>query len=275
MYHWSTVFAANNFHTFPPYPVYPLVPLLLMADDNDHRMSPAEARNHQSVANRLTSILAELRRESSVPPSNDSGSRDLQTLLPSIANNGATTSHTERYTQQSRESRFDRTQQYAPRPQRKNLSRNGQKPYDPCADRSNSGKLVCKDVFLLPHPRTNTVTRYKIREELYARELVASAIEVPSDATEADIGQTFSDLFIKKLGPISGVNFAFVRTIGNKIDTPKVNCSWDGKMLKHIAGQGPIYIRSLVPIETGFGWVKEDDADFVDEIDDENSHDLY
>ena len=46
-------------------------------------------------------------------------------------------------------------------------------------------------------------------------------------------------------------------------------------MLKHIAGQGPIYIRSLVPIETGFGWVKEDDADFVDEIDDENSHDLY
>ena len=115
------------------------------------------------------------------------------------------------------------------------------------------------DVILLPNTKMTSVPRGAIREELHVRNLVASAVEIKGEMEEAEIRTMFENLFASKLPTVVGHKFQFVRAVGNRIMEPKVDRPWHGKMVKHISGQGPVYLRSAKNIETDFIWATEED----------------
>lgn len=67
----------------------------------------------------------------------------------------------------------------------------------------------------------------------------------------------FQTIFSAKIATIHvPKKFEFVRVVGNRIVEPQVSRRLDGKMIKHMAGQGPIYLRCCHKIETDFNWIE-------------------
>ena len=110
-----------------------------------------------------------------------------------------------------------------------------------------------KDVILLPNTKMTSVPHGAIREELHVRNFVASAVEIKGEMEEAEIRTIFDNLLTSKLPTVVGHKFQFVRTVGNQIIEPKVDHPWHGKMVKHISGQGPVYLRSAKNFHMGTG----------------------
>ena len=115
------------------------------------------------------------------------------------------------------------------------------------------------DVILLPNTKMTSVPHRAIREELHVTNFVASAVEIKGEVEEAEIRTTFENLFTSKLPTVVAHKFQFVRAVGNQIIEPKVDHPWHGKMVKHISGQGPVYLRSAKNFETDFIWAPEED----------------
>ncbi len=130
------------------------------------------------------------------------------------------------------------------------------KPYSKKKTSGSPG--VMKDVILLPNPRMKLLPRGRIREELYVRGFVATAVNITNEMTALEIEGNFATLFSNKL---RGRPFNFVRAVGNKIVDVNLAQGITGKILKHICGQGPVYLRCVRPTDTEYAWVEEEDSE--------------
>ncbi len=88
--------------------------------------------------------------------------------------------------------------------------------------------------------------------------------------TALEIEGNFATLFSNKL---RGRPFNFVRAVGNKIVDVNLAQGITGKILKHICGQGPVYLRCVRPTDTEYAWVEEEDSedDGINEADGDDS----
>ena len=133
----------------------------------------------------------------------------------------------------------------------------------PKATKGNQNSAI-KDIILLPNPNISSVPRGRKREELYVRKLVATAFEIFGDMSSSEIYNSFKTEFSNQL---NGNDFEIVRAVGNKIISPNVAGGIDGRVLKHLCAQGPVYLRCKIPLETDYSWVSDDEKDESSESD--------
>ncbi len=79
--------------------------------------------------------------------------------------------------------------------------------------------------------------------------LVATAFEIYGDMASSEIYDAFASFFSRKL---KGKSFEIVRAVGNKIISPNISPGVTGRVLKHLTGQGPVYLRCKSPMETDY-----------------------
>ena len=110
---------------------------------------------------------------------------------------------------------------------------------------------MVKDVILLPGPRVKCVPKGVAREELYVRGFTTT-FDLSSSMNEKEIRAILEEKLKYKLGNRLGPKCIFVRAVSNKIIVPTLseNERFDGRMIKHFAGQGPVYIRALRDISS-------------------------
>ena len=88
-----------------------------------------------------------------------------------------------------------------------------------------------KDIILLPNPKMKLVPRGCIREELYVRGFVTTAINITNEMRASEIEGQFATLFLNKL---KGRPFKFVRAVGNKLVDVNQAQGITAKILKHM-----------------------------------------
>jgi hypothetical protein len=116
-----------------------------------------------------------------------------------------------------------------------------------------SSTPVMKDVILLPNPSMKTVPRgHK-----------TTAFSIMNEMTNAQMHQQFSTMFSEKLKGTR--NFTIVKAVGNRIVEINISQEITGKVLKHICGQGPVYLRCVRANDTEFAWVDADDESDTDD----------
>ena len=139
---------------------------------------------------------------------------------------------------------------------------NRRKPYGKGQSKKKStGSAVIKDVILLSNPRMHLVPRGRTREDLYVRGFV-STFSITNEMRSSQVKNEFAALFASKR---NGRPFKIVRAVGNKIVDANLTQGINGKILKHICGQGPVYLRYVRPTDTGHSWVEEDESEDDDE----------
>ena len=103
---------------------------------------------------------------------------------------------------------------------------------------------MLKDRFMLPSPTASKVPRGRKREELSAKGFVSFAVQLNINMTQAEVeGIIFSE-FGNKLAKCSEPSFEFLKAVNEKLikqDTKE----WNGKVVKHMTGNGPLYVRSM------------------------------
>ena len=107
-------------------------------------------------------------------------------------------------------------------------------------------------VILLPGPTFNKVPRGATREGLYSSGFVTTLELIPT-MSEQEIRANLEEKFKRKLSRSKKVpKFEFVRAINSKIICArKQDCqSFDGRLLKHISSQAPLYIRATTDISS-------------------------
>ena len=135
---------------------------------------------------------------------------------------------------------------------------------------SNERKSV-KDVILLPGPKVSNVPKGVAREELFVRGFTTT-FELSTFMSEEEIRTILEAKLKDKLGESWGPKFTFVRAVGNKIIAPQLSESecYDGKMIKHFSGQGPVYIRANKDISSLLiQWKRDATESSSDEDDDD------
>ena len=142
--------------------------------------------------------------------------------------------------------RFVPNRKYGSRKRPRNLkSSTGKKP------KCNEQRTVLKDVILLHGPKQDKVPRGMAREALFALGFTTT-FELSSAMGESEIRSLLEEKFKSRLDSISrrGNKFQFVRAINSKIipienfNQQEGHATCDGRLLKHISGQGPLYIRA-------------------------------
>ncbi|KAL9967440.1 hypothetical protein ACROYT_G025662 [Oculina patagonica] len=88
--------------------------------------------------------------------------------------------------------------------------------------------------------------------------LVATAFEIYGDMASSEIYDAFASFFSRKL---KGKSFEIVRAVGNKIISWNISQGVTGRVLKHLTGQGPVYLRCKSPIETEYAWATDEESD--------------
>ena len=148
---------------------------------------------------------------------------------------------------------------------------NRRKPYakGQSKKKSTGSAVIIKDVILLPNPRMHSVPRGRTREDLYVRGFVSTAFSITNEMTSSQVENEFAALFASKL---NGRPFKIVRAVGSKIVDVNLTQGINGKILKHICGQGPVYLRCVRPTDTGHSWVEEDESEDDDVADDDNDN---
>ncbi len=188
---------------------------------------------------------------------------EINRLLPSVAsarqgNQSSSSSSVSRSIQNAnpdpvlRTATFNPSHNYRGCKSRKKqgLARGQKRKRDECERGESSKQASLNDVILLPSPNMTVVPRRWKREELYGNMFAISAVEVHETMSEDDIRQTFNKIFEKKVVGLSETKFNFVRAVGNKIIGPGCQ-SYDGKVIKCLLKQAPIYIRATQKIESG------------------------
>ena len=102
-----------------------------------------------------------------------------------------------------------------------------------------------KDVILLPGPKVSCVPKGVAREELFVRGFTTT-FELSTSMSEEEVRDMLGKKLKDKLGDSPGSKFTFVRAVSNKIIAPDLSKSecFNGRMIKHFSGQGPVYIRA-------------------------------
>ena len=105
-------------------------------------------------------------------------------------------------------------------------------------------KAILKDDVLLPSPKFEDVPHVSRREELYSEKFAVSAFEIHDGLSEQEIRRKLTIAFAEKLTDLPEPKFHFVRAVGNTIIDS--NCeTYNGKVIKYLNKQGPVYIRSV------------------------------
>ena len=103
---------------------------------------------------------------------------------------------------------------------------------------------VLKDVFLVADPTVDKVPRKSDRQYYYRNDLVASAVKFHNSMTETDIRVEIQTHFPQ----YDLHSFTFLKAVDDSLIAPDIE-NWDYAVLKHVTGQGPIYIRSIRKIK--------------------------
>ena len=145
-------------------------------------------------------------------------------------------------------SRFQPSQNYQPRGKKraKSTQVNAKKT------KQVEQRSTIKDVILLPGPTFNKVPRGATREGLYSNGFVTT-LELILTMSEQEIRTNLEEKFKRKLSRSKKVpKFEFVRAINSKIiSARRQDCqSFDGRLLKHISSQAPLYIRATTDISS-------------------------
>eukprot|EP00112_Aurelia_sp_Birch-Aquarium-sp1_P012684 Seg2671.1 transcript_id=Seg2671.1/GoldUCD/mRNA.D3Y31 product="Zinc finger BED domain-containing protein 4" protein_id=Seg2671.1/GoldUCD/D3Y31 len=102
---------------------------------------------------------------------------------------------------------------------------------------------ILKDIFLVPNPKASKVPRGKAREELCSNGFVSFAVSLNTEMSEQDVMQKVVVEFANTFALCQDKGFEFMKAVNDKLigQDQKV---WNGKVLKHMTGVGPLYIRS-------------------------------
>ena len=93
------------------------------------------------------------------------------------------------------------------------------------------------------------------------RKLVATAFEIYGDMTCSENYDAFASFFPRKL---KGKCFEIFRAVGNKIISSNISEGVTGKVLNHLTGQGPVYLRCKSPIVINYAWATDEESDESD-----------
>ena len=111
---------------------------------------------------------------------------------------------------------------------------------------SKERKSFLKDVYLLPSS-CEKVPRGRRRENMSKNGFVAFAVEFDPDADESQLRATIYEEFKEKMQ--SPAAFSFMKAIQDNLVAP-MKKTWTSKVLKHMTGTGPLYIRSSDDLPT-------------------------
>ena len=138
--------------------------------------------------------------------------------------------------------------------------------------KSKAKKVIemVKDVFFITNPDINTVPRRNERQQYYINNLVASAVKFHSEMDAFEIKQEISCRF-SQFNQLLFPEFEFLKAIDDCLVQPNVE-EWDFKTLKHMFGQGPIYIRSINKIKTKYELIAPCSLDELNEDSDDNNY---
>ena len=136
--------------------------------------------------------------------------------------------------------RFLPNHKYGPKKRPRNVKNSTNK-----TSKCNEQRTVLKDVILLHGPKQDKVPCGVARKVLFALGFTTT-LELSHTMKESEIRSLLEEKFKNKLESISrkGNKFQFVRAINSKI-IPLENtkqAAYNGRLLKHISGQGPLYI---------------------------------
>ncbi|XP_028413665.1 uncharacterized protein LOC114536521 [Dendronephthya gigantea] len=125
-------------------------------------------------------------------------------------------------------------------------------PYTTAAKASKSkskADIIIKDVCLLPSPRWQELPRRHIKQDLINRNLFIDAWSLDKSWSEQQLRSELLNLFKSHLSETT--DFEFVKSVGNKITTVKLaeGQEANARIIRHIAGNGPVYIRHLFDID--------------------------
>ena len=95
-----------------------------------------------------------------------------------------------------------------------------------------------KDVFLISDPSITTVPRRNSRQFYHKNGLVATAVQFGSSMDNEDVYKQIRKSFCK----YEDLQFEFLKAVDDLVN-PGVE-KVDYKVMKHITGQGPVYVRS-------------------------------
>jgi hypothetical protein len=221
-------------------------------------------RNLQSLSNlvkaisRLSQNSTETRNSGETQETTDDVEATIRTLFPStngqteadrnetrvVAEHGALNTPDRRYPENAE--RFVPNRKYGTKKRPRNVKNSTSKK-----PKCNEQRTVLKDVILLHGPKQDKVPRGISREALFALGFTTT-LELSISMQESEIRSLLEEKFKNKLESISrkGNKFQFVRAINSKIisleNTNQQECQapCDGRLLKHISGQGPLYIRA-------------------------------
>jgi hypothetical protein len=150
----------------------------------------------------------------------------------------------DRRTRESSE-RFVPNRKYGGKKRSKSVKNNANKK-----PKGNEQRNVLKDVILIPGPKEQKVPRGTKREALFSHGFTTT-IELNLTMNESDIRALLEEKFANKFASSQKCpKFEFVRGVHNKIISIESKGdqgqgpSCDARLLKHISGQGPIYIRA-------------------------------
>ena len=114
---------------------------------------------------------------------------------------------------------------------------------------------LLKDVFLIPNRNLSKVPRGKERKQMYLDGLVALGVEFNINMNHEDVMRTIIDAFsiVLKisscLGSACSPLFEFFKAVDEELTKLNPALQWNLKMIRQIAGSGPLYIRSMLDIK--------------------------
>ena len=216
--------------------------------------------NRVKAISRLSQNSTETRNSGETQETTDDVEATMRTLFPStngqlasiqanrnetrvLAEHGALSTPDRPYPENTE--RFMPNRKYGVKKRQRNMKNSSSKK-----SKSNEQRTVLKDVILLHGPKQDKVPRGIARESLFALGFTTT-LELSHTMEEGEIRSLLEEKFKNKLKSISrkGNKFQFVRAINSKI-IPLENTKQerqapcDGRLLKHISGQGPLYIRA-------------------------------
>ena len=97
-----------------------------------------------------------------------------------------------------------------------------------------------KDIIFINDPDVCDVPRKSDRAFYYRGGLVALAVKFSSDMDDFLIRETIKENFTGA----TDIDFEYMKAVEDSLVCPLIQ-DWDYKTMKHVCGQGPIYVRSL------------------------------
>ena len=255
------------------------------ADSRVHEYNMSAHKNLETLSNLVAAITQLSRTGSNTEEGTNNNNGDVETtirsLFPSTNGRCCTTAATSQPSNaasaaaQTSNNVQDTTDRFVP-------SRNygvGKKRAKPTKSKvskkskTTDARTTLKDVVLIPYSRQTKIPRGREREHIFSSGFCAT-FELDPSMTEEGIRALLEQKFADKLGcSRNSPMFEFMRAVHSKLislekdDSPPCN----GRLLKHVSGQGPLYIRAKKDISVSLHTLndfKEDSSDGYSSQDD-------